>query len=56
MLDFVISVRLKIEPLRRHKFLIELSYINLVLCYYDYALCLRTSKDSSVGEFDESIN
>ena len=55
MFDFVISVRLKIEPLRRHKFLIELSYISLVLCCYVYAFCLRTSKDSSVGEFDESI-
>ena len=40
----------------RHKFLIELSYINLVLCCYVYAFCLRTSKDPSVGEFDESIN
>jgi len=32
-------------------FLIELTFINLV-----YAFCLRTSKDSSVGEFDESIS
>ena len=55
MLDFVNSVHLKIEPLRRHKFLIELSYINIVLCCYVYAFCLRKSKDSSVGEFDESI-
>ena len=55
MFDFVISVRLKIEPLRRHKFLIELSYISLVLCCYVYAFCLRTNKDSSVGEFDASV-
>jgi len=25
------------------------------LCCYAYAFCLRTNKDSSVGEFDESI-
>jgi hypothetical protein len=37
-------------------FLIVLSYINLVLCYYIYAFCLMTSKDSSVGEFDESVS
>jgi len=32
-----------------------LSYTNLVLCYCVYAFCLRTSKDSRVGEYDESI-
>jgi len=36
-------------------FLIVLSYINLVLGRYVYAICLRKCKDSSVGEFDESI-
>jgi len=34
-----------------------LSYIiNFVYAANIYAFCLRTSKDSSVGEFDESIN
>jgi len=32
-----------------------LSYVKSCLCCYVYACCLRTSKDSSVGEFDESI-
>jgi len=32
-----------------------LSYVKSCLCCYAYAFCLRTSKDSSMGEFDESI-
>jgi len=32
-----------------------LSYVKSCLCCYAYAFCLRTNKDSSVGEFDESI-
>ena len=30
--------------------------LNFVYAANVYAFCLRTSKDSSVGEFDESIN
>ena len=36
-------------------FLIELSYVNIVYAANVYVFCLRTSKDSSMGEFDESI-
>ena len=32
-----------------------MSYDYLVLCYHVYAFCLRTSKDPSVREFDETI-
>ena len=32
-----------------------MSYVNSCLCCYAYAFFLRTSKDSSVGEFEESI-
>ena len=31
-----------------------LSYVNFVYAANVYTFCLRTSKDSSMGEFDES--
>jgi len=43
------------KALEGTKFLIVLSYVNLVFGANVYAFCLRTSKDSSMREFDESI-
>jgi len=41
--------------LRRHELHLNYHIYSLVLCYNVYAFCLRTSKDPSVGEFDELI-
>jgi hypothetical protein len=43
------------KALEETKFLIVLSYVNFVYAAKVYAFCLRTSKDSSMGEFDKSI-
>jgi len=55
MLEVVISVRLEQSLGGDMSFNNDCHMLNLVYAANVYAFCLRTSKDSSMGEFDESL-